>query len=286
MKKMNLKLLVVVGLVGLFSACNQDAEVNPEFDDASLSLETEIESDFDDIDNFVAEGIDGIVYNGNTGARTDGQWRRHLPDCAIVTHDYEAKTITIDFGEACEGKGGKIFSGIIFTTYTDRKFIPGSIVTTTFENFMVDGKLIEGTRVSENISEGLEDNPTFHITLTNGKVTFDDGSFATKEADKTKMWLRATNPLNDEYHILEGSKTNGVNIEGVEYNSLIIETLVYKNICRLDGIHVPVAGVKEVTIGDRFYSIDFGDGECDNLATVTSNGETKTIELKRRRRLN
>lgn len=286
MKKMNFKVLVVVGLVGLFSACNQDAELIPDLDTASLALDSEIESDFDDVDNFVAEGVEGLVYNSNSGARTNGQWRRHLPDCAEVTHDFEAMTITIDFGEGCEGKGGKVFSGVIFITYTDRKFIPGSIVTTTFENFMVDGKLIEGTRVSENISASLEDNPTFHITLTGGKITLEDGTFATKEADKIKVWIRALNPLNDEYHILDGSVTNGVSFDGLDYNTLIVETLVYKNICKLEGVHIPVAGVKEVTKGDMFYSIYFGDGECDNLVEVTSNGETRTVELNRRRRMN
>jgi len=87
----------------------------------------------------------------------------------------------------------------------------------------------------------------------------------------------------DEYHILAESTTNGVNREGVNYTSLVTEDLIYKRACRGPKRgRVPVAGVKEVTIGDRSFTIDFGDGECDTMVTVTSNGESKTIDLSDR----
>jgi len=284
MKKSTLKNLVLaVGLVGFLAACDQNSEVSPSLDTEEYSLDTEIESDLDDVDQYVAEGMNGVVYS-NANGKTNGNWRRHLPDCAVVTHDPEAKTITIDFGDGCKTRGGKIISGIIFITYTDRKFVPGSVTTTELRNFVVDGKLIEGTRTSENISESLEANPSFHITLEDGKITFEDGTFATKEADKTTLWLRALNPLNDEFHILEGSSSEGLNKKGVRYTTLILETIVYKNICKLEGVHSPVAGIKQITIGDATGTIDFGDGECDNLATVTRGDKTETIELRRKKR--
>jgi len=284
MKKVTFKnLFIAVGLIGLLASCDQSSEINPSLDTEEYSLDTEIESDFDDVDQYVSEGMEGVVY-GPANGKTDGKWRRHLPDCAEVTHDPEAMTITIDFGDGCETRGGKIISGIIFVSYTDRKFIPGSITTTEFRNFVVDGKLIEGKRISENISESLEANPSFHVTLEDGKVTFDDGTFATKEADKTTVWFRAVNPLNDEFHVLDGSSSEGLNKNGVRYSTLIIETIVYKNICKLEGIHSPVDGVKQITIGDATGTIDFGDGECDNLATVTRGDNTETIELTRKKR--
>jgi len=286
MKKMNLRMLfAAIVATMLLAACEEsdDAVLTTDFDTELLSSETEIDGDMDDIDNFAIEGLDLEVYSVAANTRTEGRNRRHIPDCAEITHDPEAKTITIDFGEGCEGRGGKIFSGKILISYTDRKYLPGSIWTMTFEDFYIDGKHIEGVRSVENISESLEDNPTFHITLVGGKVTFEDGAFATKDADKTKMWVRARNPLEDEFHILDGSTASGVNKEDVSYSTTVLETLVYKNICKLEGIHLPVSGVKEVVKGEKTVVIDFGDGACDNFVTVTSDGVTETIELKRRR---
>jgi len=287
MKKMTSKLalmLTAFSMIFLVSCEDEQGLQTGELDTDSISIESEIDGDFEDIDNYTLESMEINVYGseaGNEGARVANR-RHHLPDCAEITHDQEAKVITIDFGDGCEARGGKLLAGKIIITYTDRKFIPGSITIITFENFTVDGKLIEGVRTVENISGSLEDNPTFHITLVDGKVTFPDESFATREEDKTKMWVRAPNPLNDEFHILEGSVANGMNVEGVEYSVLVVETLIYKNFCEGDKLKIPVSGVKEVIKGDRLYVIDFGDGECDTLVTITSNGETKTIELRRR----
>jgi len=287
MKKMNVKMLFAAILATmLLAACDEsnDAVLTTDFDTELLSSEAEIDGDMDDVDNFAIEGLDIEVYSVSATGRTKGRPRNHLPDCAEITHDPEAMTITIDFGEECEGRGGKIFSGKILISYTDRHFLPGSIWTTTFEDFTVDGKLIEGLRTVENVSASLEDNPTFHITLVGGKVTFEDGTFATKDADKTKMWVRARNPLEDEFHILDGSTAVGVNKEGVSYSTTVLETLVYKNICKLEGIHIPVDGIKEIFNGETQLIVDFGDGECDNFVTVTSDGVTETVELTRRRR--
>lgn len=284
MKNLAVKnLIVAFGIAAFLFSCNQSENVNPDLNTDAYSLDTEIESDFDDVDQYVAEGMDGLVYGSEAG-RTDGHWRRHLPDCAEVTHDPDAQTITIDFGDGCETRGGKLISGSIFVTYTARKFLPGSIITSEFQDFYVDRKKIEGKRTSENISESLEANPSFHVMLEGGKITFEDGTFATKEADKTTVWIREANPLNDEFHILDGSTTNGVNKAGTTYSTLVTSTIVYKNICKLEGIHAPVAGVKEITLGDATGTIDFGDGECDNLATVTRGDVTETIELRRKKR--
>lgn len=285
---MRLKVLMMLAAFGVLflASCNEDAETSfTDPDSEIVNTEAEIDADFEDVDNITLESMETNVYSAEPGARVASR-RHHVPDCAEVTHDYDAMTITIDFGDNCELRNGKVVSGTIFISYTGRKFMPGTIITTTFQDFTVDGKLIEGTRVVENISESLEDNPTFHITLTDGKITLEDGTFATREADKTVMWVRALNPLNDEFHVLEGTTASGVNFEGITYSINVVETIVYKNLCEDLMIKAPVQGVKQVIKGDVEYIIDFGDGECDNLVTVTSDGQTWIVELKRRIRVN
>ena len=288
MEKMKSKLFWMLAALSVFvfASCNDEGETPiTETEDEIINTEAELDADFEDVDNLTLESMESNVYAGSPGSRVAGR-RHHVPECAEVTHDYENMTITIDFGDDCELRNGKEVSGVIFITYTDRKWTPGAIITTTLQNFMIDGKLIEGTRVLENISASFEDNPTFHITLTGGKITFEDGTFATREADRTVMWVRANNPLNDEFHVLEGSTAEGVNVEGLEYSIMVVETIVYKNLCNEEMIKAPVSGVKQVIKGDKEYVIDFGDGECDTLVTITSDGETWTVELKRRKRIN
>ena len=41
----------------------------------------------------------------------------------------------------------------------------------------------------------------------------------------------------------------------------------------------PSRGVIEITRGGEMMTIDFGDGDCDNIALVTKDGEDEEIEL-------
>jgi len=91
----------------------------------------------------------------------------------------------------------------------------------------------------------------------------------------------------DEIHILEGSIANGINREGLTYSSTVLADLIYKRACRgSNKARIPVQGIKEVVIGERTYLIDFGDGECDSIVTITTNGETREVDLSNRGRDN
>lgn len=290
MKKVNLKSVLTkrailgLGLAALIFAggCNKDEVETPalEIDDATIEAEAIAQSDFEEIDDMTSN-IMGVVETA-TGGRIEnvGDDRCH---CAEVTHDKENHTITIDFGDGCEGPNGIVRSGIIFITYEGRRFVPGSFWIVTFRDYYVNRRHIEGLRTVTNISESLEANPTFHITLEDGKVTWPDETFATREVDRIRVWVRATNPLLDEFHILTGSVTSGVNREGVNYNTEVLTDLIYKRNCRNDRrVRIPVQGTKQVIKGDRNCVVDFGDGECDTIIVVTCGDQTTTIDMANR----
>ena len=152
--------------------------------------------------------------------------------------------------------------------------LPRSLVD---EDFSIDDIVLTGIKTITNISVDLEDNPTFHIVLENGTATWPDGATATREADRTRTWIRKANPLADEF-LLDGV-TNGVNQEGVAYSTEILQTIVHKRECALSGIFIPVEGIKEITKGDNVWTVDFGDGTCDNTVTITNDGNIETTEV-------
>ncbi len=272
-----------LGVVFLLFAtsCQQNGE-NPQIADFSSPESDAIaEADFDEIDD-ISSNMMGYS-DGSIGGRTSGNDVDNRLQCAIVTHDKEAKTITIDFGDGCTGPHGVVRSGIIFITYTGKRFIPGSKWTITLRNFYINNRHIEGTRTVENVSETIDDSPKFHIILTDGKITWPDETFATREVDRYRVWVRAANPLNDEVHILEGSVASGLNRRGINYSTTVLADLIFKRTCRgQNKARIPVQGIKEVTVGDKTYLVDFGDGECDSIVTITTNGETREVDLSDR----
>jgi hypothetical protein len=53
-----------------------------------------------------------------------------------------------------------------------------------------------------------------------------------------------------------------------------VEPLLKKMSCRWI-----VSGTIEMQAGENLVILDYGDGECDNIATITVNGETTEITL-------
>lgn len=264
----------------IFSSCNDD-DPNPVsglVDELDMDSEAAIESSYEDVDVVVEAGM--LTLDEPAGGRIE---RDALLDCAEVTKDTVNKIITIVYPVGgCTGPRGRVRTGTIIIEYNEKRLIPGAFRSVRFVDFFIDDVQIEGTRTITNTSADLSDNPTFTVDLVGGRLTFGDGTTATRDATQTRKWIRANNPLEDEGHV-EGN-ASGTRRDGVTYTIEILETLVYKRNCRGDGVFIPVSGIKQITSGDNVAIIDFGDGTCDNEVTITINGESVTRTLDHRGR--
>jgi hypothetical protein len=271
-----------LGITALVFAVSCTPGIEPEtgIDDTSVEADLIAQADFEEIDDITSNSM--IIAEGSIGGRITGMDDDRV-HCAVITHDKENKVITIDYGDGCFGPHGVFRSGKIIINYSGKRFVPGSYWVVTFEEFHINRRHIEGIRTVTNVSVSLEANPKFHIVLEDGKVTWPDETFATREVNRVREWFRASNPLLDEFHILARSNAEGTTRKEINYSSVVLEDLIYKRMCRGQRKgRIPVAGVKEVIFGGRTFVIDFGDGECDTIITVTTNGETKTIDLSDR----
>lgn len=264
-----------------FTSCNNEDDglnnaTESEFEAVTVDTEASMDVAFEEVDNTVEAGINLDEGSGGKVLRDP------LIECAVITHDRENKTVVIDYGDGCEGPGGRIRSGKIIVTYTDARYVPGATRSVTFENFFVDSVQVEGVRTITNITADSISSPQFRMQLVGGKLTWNDGTFATRESDRIRTWSRADNPAQDESFV-EGS-AEGLKRDGESYSSVITERLVFKRRCHAQGYPFPVSGVIETTAPGTTITIDYGDGECDNLAEVTINGETQVIELDVRAR--
>ncbi|GAB1444784.1 hypothetical protein MASR2M41_04090 [Flammeovirgaceae bacterium] len=212
-----------------------------------------------------------------------GDLRLECADVEIVLSDdsqmaHPKGVITIDFGSGCEDKKGDVRRGKIIITFDGRRFLPGSSYVTTFENYSINDIKIEGARTVTNVNGSVEEHPSFTIVIEGGKATWPDGTFATRESNRNREWIRASNPVNDEWHVTGNAA--GTNRKGVSYTMEITEALVYKRECAISNrIFMAVAGVKVLTTENRQKTIDYGDGNCDRTVTILINGVSKEMEV-------
>ena len=75
---------------------------------------------------------------------------------------------------------------------------------------------------------------------------------------------------------MEG-KYEGTNRKGKTYTAQTTKVLKFKGECWLQGFFKPSSGTIELKSENKTAILDFGDGACDNIFTITVNGHTKEI---------
>lgn len=270
---------VMIAFTFMFSACEKNGD-GPDTDQAVTIAEDDALTDqlFDDVfsetDNALAT-VDMLLF-GN-GKKSAG-----LVTCPVITVDhndttYWPKTVTVNFGDSCTGPNGVVRSGKILITVTGRHLREGSVRTVAFENYHINGFKLAGTKTVSN--QGLNENGSmiFNISLTGGKVTTPSGKEITREFTREREWfdgLATPRWIFDDKFLVTGS-SSGINRFGVNYTKTIVSPLLIEVSCRWIK-----SGTIRIERTDRpLITLDYGDGECDNEATVTVEGETRTITL-------
>jgi hypothetical protein len=279
--------------LALVTSCNNDDDaVNFSANDTNqVQEEAVMENYHEDVDDMstLAVSAEGSTASGSRESSAgragvkpnDGRFT-----CATVTFEFAEDNstsvphgfITIDFGTGCTDPRGNVRKGIIKIEFKGKRFMPGSKIITTLVGYSINGVSLEGTRTVTNTSASLESNPKFTVLLEGGKATWPDLSTATREVNRTREWVRAANPINDQW-IITGTAA-GTNRNGKTYQMQITKPLVYKRECATSKVFIAVEGTKVMNIDGREITIDFGTGTCDKLVTITINGQSKEIEVK------
>ncbi len=285
--------VVVMALVFL-SSCTDNNQVALSTNDSNnVENEAVTESYFEDVDDMstLAVSVDASTSTGSRESASGREGKKPSDPrftCATVTFEFAADNsvanphgyITINFGTTgCKDARNNVRKGIIKVEFKGRRFMPNSQIITTLQGYSINDIAIEGVRTVTNTSGSLETNPKFNVTVQGGKATWPDGTTATREVNRTREWVRATNPLNDEW-IVTGTAA-GTNRDGKTYQMEITKPLVYKRECASSNSGgIAVEGTKVLTVDGKVITIDYGSGTCDKLITITINGVSKEIEVK------
>jgi hypothetical protein len=284
-----LSVMLVFSVAALVISCSDEDTLNSA-DQQTVSSEASSDSYFED-----AEGIaSSAAFATNAeleGGRTSSLDSR-LTGATITFAEgstEEGGTITIDFGT------GKTFNGVvragkIIIEYTGARRTQGSSHTIYFENFYVNGVRIEGVR-TVTVSQVDPNFITHHIELIDGKITWNEGmaneTSATRTSTHDRKWIHNGTPLiptEDEIRILKDGIAGGTNRNGTDYEMQITADIVFRAECLSQKRFLPVAGEKVLLVGGntgKEITVNYGTGECDNVISVTINGQTKVVTVSR-----
>lgn len=269
-----------------FTSCNKEEggiDENLSATELSDAYET---TDIDD----VSENINDIVesayfelasssFSKSTDSKTQEN-HRFLSDCVTITKVITAQNIevTLDYGEGCITKKEDVLSGKIQMLISPDILDKSVTIDYSFENFYFNNKKIEGTVNKLRTRSNENANPQAIITR-DIKIIWEDDSYALVKGERKREWIEGSDNLiwSDNVFSITGKWTI-TKRNGELRTSTIIEPLIRNMACKFI-----VSGLIEIEKNDKLRAIDYGDGECDDLATLTSDGKAYEIHIGKKK---
>ncbi len=208
-----------------------------------------------------------------------GSGKHHLPECADITESGEAypREIIIDFGEGCEDRRGNIKTGKIIVTISDAMVNEGATRTVTYENYTVRGNEVSGSKTLVNQGKNEEGNWIIESQSEMVINKVDEGVEIIRTSNATREWLTGFETAEKSDDSFKITGTGSITQDGSStYSRKILVPLFVDRSC-----HYILSGQVELTNAEGTILIDYGDGTCDNTATVTKDGVTEEIDLTR-----
>jgi hypothetical protein len=210
---------------------------------------------------------------------TDAQFRAKFGACATRSYDFEAHTLTIDFGPTnCLCADGRYRRGKIIIHFTgplnNRR--AGAVVTR--QDYFINDNQHTATRIFTDLGNGsfTVDVPQASIIRANNGGTHSwtaNWTFTRTAGYNTPL------VVSDDVYSVTGS-ASGTNRKNVSYITTIQMPLIKRGDC----LKYYVAGTVNITNSNgKTLLLNYdpsGSQACDNTATVTVNGRTKTITLR------
>lgn len=272
MKKHLLRITALFALGLVMTACQRDKiESEDSIGSEDIAASQAMMDDADDQASFKSDPTSTL---GDEGSATSG-------NCPTLTwaqpHGTYPNTLTIDYGTGCQCRDGREKSGqIIVETSADMR-TSGAVQVITLQDFYVAGTHMEGSRTVTHTGLNGLDQPVYSVTGS-GNATFSNGETAALEINHVRTMIAGseTESVDDDVFSIIGTQS-AVNRKGKSVTGTIIQPLIRSRQCRWI-----TEGVVEITASGRTRTLDFGDGTCDNEATITfANGSERTIQLRR-----
>ena len=181
-------------------------------------------------------------------------------------------SMVMNYGMGTQLNNGRVMSGSMIIHTSEEPNGNGYSREITYGNFSVDSMSIMG--MTQVFITGDHQNGGSHMISGDLIITMPDGTTIHRESEIVREWIAGSETnLNQTDDIMQvtGHVINTVNENGTEtvYRKDIIEPLIKSSSCRYFS-----QGIIELTMsGSIIATLDYGNGECDDIAMLTKVGE-------------
>ncbi len=288
------KLIALIAVISMTS-CKKDAASNSNNTSAATLSDSSTVADntyYDVLNNaFVGFADNSTVWSSSniqsgktTTFSTEGTEgvKTGSLSCAIYTLSDSVpgeypKTLTLDFGTGCTSADGIFRTGKLTYVFTGPIIAPQASATVTFNNYTVNGYGIQGAyQITNNSSEQV--GISINTVVTNGIITYPNTTNYHYSHNRTYIMTAGSSTpfdISDDVYNITGNSSFSAS-DGSNIVWTITTPLVKAIACPY---------IKQGVVGFSYNqsvngTIDFGDGTCDNKATISVGSLQEPITLR------
>jgi hypothetical protein len=270
MKTSKILLVAASGALTVWSCQKNDT------DDSSLEAMGKVESvdlvaSIDEVDGLLDETIfyanNFIDFNSPASKGDHHDRSGFFSSCTTFAKETldNTTTLTIGFEPDCTDRNGNALSGTATVSWT-RTDTSGDR-SVTFADFTVNGYVVNGTKSFSYTSSNANGNPEMsgNVDIT---IVTDSGTISKVGTKVVEVTAGSdTDTYTDDEITTTGSSTFTA-ADGSVMSMTITTPLVKPAECRYIA-----SGIKEYTKDDVTSTLNYGDGTCDDQATLTIGSE-------------
>jgi hypothetical protein len=287
MKTRNFIKMAVLSAGVFFASCNRNERTENLMSKEEAQSSSKIDLASDDVNSIVEDQYNNI--ESNTFSNKNGEVA--LSTCATITRvpsfgtpltPGTQVTKTIDFGTGCTLSNGNVVSGKIIITFVYQPTATSHTINYSFVNFYHNSIKIEGDKTfTRTMSVATATSPSHPIVVMNMDLTATiNGQTHHRVGTRTREIIEGYNTPNifaDNVYSIIGNWTTTHPTGTV--TSTITTPLKAKMSCMNTQKPLLVQGVITFTKNNNTATLDYGNGECDNLAVYTVNGNSYNIVI-------
>ncbi|MES2762246.1 MAG: hypothetical protein V4677_08565 [Bacteroidota bacterium] len=270
--------LAVIVSSTIFSSCKKKDKEEKDSDTAAAVDQSFASSTVNDLTNISDEAaVSNTVSSFKTADAT-----AVLSACATITFDTlaAAKTITVNFGSTnCVGNDGRSRRGMVIINFTGRYRDSNTVITVTPQNYFVNDHQVTGSKTITNKGHNVAHHLVYEINANITIIKANNGGTVTWQSTRQREWLtgEGTWVWNDDTYSITGS-ANGTTSNGNSFTSIITSPLI-RNMAFGCRRHFTQGTLDHTPGGKATRHLNYGNGACDDQATVTINGNIYNITL-------
>jgi len=202
-----------------------------------------------------------------------------ISSCLRVYFDFNSSPnkLVLDFGtENCFCEDGQNRRGKILITYDGGYTDSTATLNTTFDGYYVNNNQVTGNRTLSYKGYNQAKKPNWTVIVNGSVILANNGGTITYQATHNTAMVEGENTMDYKDNVFETTgSASGITPAGQAFTALVTTPLISTMKCNNF-----VKGVVELTpSGEPKRTLNYGEGDCDNKASLTVSGITFNVNL-------